>query len=466
MHEATLKLRESKLGPDHPDTLSSRNNLAAAYLDAGRTAEAIKMHEATLKLRESKLGPDHPNTLTSRNNLAAAYLAAGRTAEAIKLHEATLKLCESKLGPDHPNTLISRNNLAAAYLDRRPHRRGHRDARGDAQASGVEARPRPSRHAHAAATTSPPPTSPLGRWADAEALRRDALARRRKAEKPDSPLLAGDLARLGSNLLKQAKWSEAEPLLRECLAIREKAVPDDWSRFNTMSLLGGVLLGQGRYAEAEPLVVAGYEGMKAREAKIPARRKPRLAEAAGGWSGFTRRGASPSRPPRGSRSSAWPTCPPTCSPRPEPTWRRPPRLRPVPETLREGDGPPLGVRWSVPTGPSWPTQARPDWPPAAHISPNRSGPAVRTRPGPITVAGRESPPTGPRSVATGEKWPRTWHSPPTFVESLMARRDGDGSRELRPSSFKKAVRHEEILSHWRSCRSFARRPRRRTSSPW
>ena len=65
-----------------------------------------------------------------------------------------------------------------------------------------------------------------------------------------------------------------------CLAIREKAIPDDWSRFNAMSLLGGALLGQGQYAEAEPLIVAGYEGMKAREAQIPAPGKPRLAEAA------------------------------------------------------------------------------------------------------------------------------------------------------------------------------------------
>jgi hypothetical protein len=47
-----------------------------------------------------------------------------------------------------------------------------------------------------------------------------------------------------------------------------------------MSQLGGAVLGQGRYAEAEPLVVPGYEGMKAREARIPATAKPRLAEAA------------------------------------------------------------------------------------------------------------------------------------------------------------------------------------------
>ncbi len=40
------------------------------------------------------------------------------------------------------------------------------------------------------------------------------------------------------------------------------------------------LLGQKKYAEAEPLLVQGYEGMKAREAKIPPQSKKRLTEAA------------------------------------------------------------------------------------------------------------------------------------------------------------------------------------------
>ena len=35
-----------------------------------------------------------------------------------------------------------------------------------------------------------------------------------------------------------------------------------------------------KYAESEPLIVSGYEGMKAREAKIPPRSKPRLTAAA------------------------------------------------------------------------------------------------------------------------------------------------------------------------------------------
>ena len=103
----------------------------------------------------------------------------------------------------------------------------------------------------------------LGRWSAAEALRRDTLARRRKREKPDSPLVGIDLALLGRNLVKQEKWSAAEPILRGCLAIREKTMPDSWLRFNAMALVGALLLGQAKYADAEPLLVAGYQGLLA-----------------------------------------------------------------------------------------------------------------------------------------------------------------------------------------------------------
>jgi hypothetical protein len=120
----------------------------------------------------------------------------------------------------------------------------------------------------------------LGRWNEAERLQRNTLARRRRTNPPDSPYLAADLAVLGRNLLSQWRWSEAEPLLREGLTICEKATPDDWSRYDAMSLLGGSLLGQGRYAEAEPRVVAGYEGLKARESRMAVPEHSRLLEAA------------------------------------------------------------------------------------------------------------------------------------------------------------------------------------------
>ena len=73
--------------------------------------------------------------------------------------------------------------------------------------------------------------------------------------------------------------AEAEPLLRECLDVRQKKLPDDWLTFNTQSLLGGSLFAQKKYAEAEPLLLAGYQGMKAREEKIAGDSKVRVKEA-------------------------------------------------------------------------------------------------------------------------------------------------------------------------------------------
>jgi serine/threonine protein kinase/tetratricopeptide (TPR) repeat protein len=277
--EATLKLRESKLGPDHPHTLSSRGNLATAYRAAGRTAEAIALLEATLKLSESRLGPDYPATLNSRNNLALAYRDAGRTAEAVALLEATLKLKESKLGPDHPDTLGSRHNLANAY--RAAGRAAEAIAMHQVNLRLCESKlgrghPHTQISRHNLAGTY----DAAGQFARAEPLYRLGLEQAREQFGAADPRTAGAMAQLGTNLLQQEKWAEAEPELRECLAIREKALPDDWLRFNSMSQLGGALLGQGKYTDAETMIVRGFEGMKAREARIPPPARPRLSEAA------------------------------------------------------------------------------------------------------------------------------------------------------------------------------------------
>jgi tetratricopeptide (TPR) repeat protein/tRNA A-37 threonylcarbamoyl transferase component Bud32 len=279
MFERVLKLEEAKLGADHPDTLGSRSNLALAYHQAGRTAEAIALEEATLKIREAKLGPDHPDTLDSRNNLAGDYRDAGRLSEAIALYESTLKLREAKLGLRHPRTLSSRANLAGVYKD--AGRLSEAVALHESTLKLLEATLGPDHPVTVVSRAGLAGTyQALGRFDEAEGLSRDTLSRRRKTVKPDSPSMADDLILLAGHLLMRLRWSEAEPLLRECLAIRQKAAPDEWSRFDTMSLLGGALLGQGRCAEAEPLIVPGYEGMKAREARIPVPDRSRLLDAA------------------------------------------------------------------------------------------------------------------------------------------------------------------------------------------
>ena len=63
---------ERLLGPDHPDTLTARDELAASYWAAGRTGEAVAILERVAADMERLLGPDHPDTLTAQANLAMA----------------------------------------------------------------------------------------------------------------------------------------------------------------------------------------------------------------------------------------------------------------------------------------------------------------------------------------------------------------------------------------------------------
>ena len=86
-----------------------------AYQAAGKPDLALPLFEETLELRKAKLGPEHPDTLASMNNLAVAYQAAGKLDLALPLFEETLKLRKAKLGPEHPDTLLSMDNLAWAY---------------------------------------------------------------------------------------------------------------------------------------------------------------------------------------------------------------------------------------------------------------------------------------------------------------------------------------------------------------
>ena len=102
------------LGPDDPDTIRARNDLARAYRETGRVADAVPLVEQILAARERLFGADDPRTLASRNNLASAYRATGRAADAIGLFEENLAACERLFGADHPRSLASRHSLDLA----------------------------------------------------------------------------------------------------------------------------------------------------------------------------------------------------------------------------------------------------------------------------------------------------------------------------------------------------------------
>jgi tetratricopeptide (TPR) repeat protein len=164
------------------------------------------------------------------------YQDTGKLDQALSLAEEALKLWQVNLGPEHPNTLNLMGYFAEAYAAAR-------------------------------------------QYPEALRLGQELLALQRRKLPADDPALASTLAILGLCLLHNQQPAEAEPLLWECLALRRKKQSDAWTTFDAQSLLGGALLGQKKYAEAEPLLRQGYEGLKQRQAKIPAGAKVHLTEA-------------------------------------------------------------------------------------------------------------------------------------------------------------------------------------------
>jgi len=64
------------------------------------------------------LGPEHPSTGASLNNLAGFYESQGKYAEAEPLYKRALEITEKALGPEHPCVGIFLNNLALLYNPR------------------------------------------------------------------------------------------------------------------------------------------------------------------------------------------------------------------------------------------------------------------------------------------------------------------------------------------------------------
>jgi hypothetical protein len=110
----SARLQES-LGSGHPDTLRSRNNVAAWTGSAGDAGGALAILEALLPDMDRVLGPDHPDALRSRDSLAYWTGSAGDARGALAILEALLPDMDRVLGPDHPDTLITRDNLAALH---------------------------------------------------------------------------------------------------------------------------------------------------------------------------------------------------------------------------------------------------------------------------------------------------------------------------------------------------------------
>jgi tetratricopeptide (TPR) repeat protein len=70
LYERALAICERVLGPDHPTTATSLNNLALLLQDQGELAAARPLLERALAISARVLGPEHQATVRSRRQLA------------------------------------------------------------------------------------------------------------------------------------------------------------------------------------------------------------------------------------------------------------------------------------------------------------------------------------------------------------------------------------------------------------
>jgi serine/threonine protein kinase/tetratricopeptide (TPR) repeat protein len=274
-----VALREQELGPDHVDTLQSRNSLGALLTEMGCAAEAIPLLEATLAKRQATLGPADEGIVVSMNNLARAYMKAGQLDKAVPLLELTVE--KSKTRPE-----ISRAYLLGAMTNLAEAHQGA--GRPDKAVPLLEETSIKERelygpdHDYTLASLAGLARAYLatGQSDKAFALLDEFVADARRRLRPNEPKPACSLTTVGRELLKHALYGAAERVLGPNQQLWEERLPSEWGQFDAQALLGRTLFGQGRYAEAEPLLVEGYEGMKRKAPVIPERGRFRLRETA------------------------------------------------------------------------------------------------------------------------------------------------------------------------------------------
>ena len=211
MYRQTLEFRMNVLGPEHPDTLESMNNLSLTLNSQGKYVEAKQIHRQTLELRMKVLGSEHPHTLESMNNLSLTLNKQGKYIEAEQMHQQTLELRMKVLGSEHPDTLASMNDLSLTL-------------------------------------------NSLGKYVEAEQMHRQTLKLRIKVLGSEHPDTLTSMNNLSSTLNNQGKYFEAKQIYRQTLELRMKVLgsehPDTLTSMNNLNL---ILNSQGKCVEAEQM---------------------------------------------------------------------------------------------------------------------------------------------------------------------------------------------------------------------
>lgn len=250
--ERALEIRERRLGPDDPSTLTTLTSLGAV-LEAKRDFDAAQRAlERALDVAWRTLGPEHADTAKIVTRLAWTMRHLGDLARAHTLMERALHISEHTLEPDHPDTIARLEGLAVLLREF-----GDTDAArtyGERALAVLERRLGPQHPRTLSAVSNMGML--LRDQGDLEGARTYFEYALRTCEEtlgPDHPETAAALDNMGTLLHAEGDMEGARTLIEKALTVRERTLgPDSPASGASHNNLGLLLRDQGDLEGARP----------------------------------------------------------------------------------------------------------------------------------------------------------------------------------------------------------------------
>lgn len=242
------EVRRRELGDDHPDVLSSLNNVATSSANVGLVDEALRLHEELL--RKWRHADNHVEVAVTLNNIGVLHFRQGRYEEAERFFAEALEIRRRLLPATHPDVALSSNNLAAVYREL-----GRMDEAEPLYRESLESRLQVFGDGHPAVATAHFNLGRLlhvkGELAAAEPHMRAAFEIDRRVYGPEHPEVGVDAYNLAALLADMGDCESVLPVLAEAVTAFEASGPDWGNRVARVHMARGDCLGRlGRRGEA------------------------------------------------------------------------------------------------------------------------------------------------------------------------------------------------------------------------
>jgi eukaryotic-like serine/threonine-protein kinase len=208
-HQQALAIRKRVLAPTNDEIGISMGNVAVAYGELNRWADAEAMHRESIRFFEATAKGPNVRIAEATNSLATALDLQGKTAAADSAYRKVLAMRAQLFGTKHPDYAFTAMNYGMFVFDQ-------------------------------------------GRYDEAATYARATLALRNTSIPESHPAIAASLQTLGRSLDHTGDHAGAERALRESLELRTKFLPKgSWLIGSSEGVLGEHFLLLRNFGEAE-----------------------------------------------------------------------------------------------------------------------------------------------------------------------------------------------------------------------